>query len=142
MVNIPFLNIHSISQPGNSLYTGRLPYEQLLTNCRIGFYYKENKIWTAKKLSSPQLVDNCTYGTIAFPCRKSSLSQSFSFCKYILWSSLYFLNDVTSHWWDLMIKLNNWDHIWEQTCQQGLQNIIANGRPIAINVTVGSNAHI
>ena len=54
---------------------GMLPYVQLSTNCRIGFLYKENKIYTVTKLSSPQLVYNCTYGTIAFPCIKSSLLQ-------------------------------------------------------------------
>ena len=42
----------------------------LSTNCRID---NENKTWTVIKLSSWQLVDNCTYGTMAFPCMKSSL---------------------------------------------------------------------
>ena len=52
-----------------------VPYVQLSTNCRIGFWYNENKICTVIKLSSPQLVENSTYGTIAFPCIKSSLDQ-------------------------------------------------------------------
>ena len=51
-----------------------VPYVQLSTNCRIGFWYNENKVCTVVKLSSPQLVDNCTYGTIAFPSIKSSLT--------------------------------------------------------------------
>ena len=50
-----------------------VPYVQLSTNCRIGFQYNENKICTLINLTSPQLVDNCLYGTIAFPCIKSSL---------------------------------------------------------------------
>ena len=37
--------------------------------------FTENKICTVIKLSSPQLVDNCTYGTTAFPCIKSSLPE-------------------------------------------------------------------
>ena len=52
-----------------------VPYVQLSTNCRISFWYNVNKICTVIKLSSTQLVDNCTYGTIAFLCIKSSLKQ-------------------------------------------------------------------
>ena len=48
---------------------------QLSTYFRIGFWYNGNKICTVIKLSSPQLVDNCTYGAIAFPCTKSSLNH-------------------------------------------------------------------
>ena len=38
------------------------------------FGYMKNKI-TVIKSSCPQLVDNCTYGTIAFPCIKNSLDE-------------------------------------------------------------------
>ena len=44
-----------------------VPYVQLSTNCRIGFQYNENRIYTMKNMSSPVLVENCAYGTIAFP---------------------------------------------------------------------------
>ena len=50
-----------------------LPYVQLLTNCRNSFWFNENKICIVIKLSSPQFVDTCSYGTIAFPCIKTSL---------------------------------------------------------------------
>ena len=52
-----------------------VPYVHLSTNYRIGCQYSENKICTVIKLSSPQLVGNCTYGIIAFSCIKSSLGQ-------------------------------------------------------------------
>ena len=44
-----------------------LPYVQLSTNCRVGFWYNENKICTGIKLLSPQLVDNYTYAYTEFP---------------------------------------------------------------------------
>ena len=53
-----------------------VPYVQLSTYFRIGFWYNE-KNYIVIKLSSPKLVDNCTYGTIAFPCIKSSLFEYF-----------------------------------------------------------------
>ena len=51
-----------------------VPQVQLSTNCRTGFQYNEDKICTLINLSIPQLVDNCTYNTIAFPYTKSSLA--------------------------------------------------------------------
>ena len=51
-----------------------VPYVQLSTYFRIGFWHNENKICSVIKLSCPQMVDNCTYGIIAFQCIKSSLA--------------------------------------------------------------------
>ena len=52
-----------------------VPYVQLSTYFRIGFWYNENKICTVIKLSSPQLIDICTYGTIAFQYMKKRLNS-------------------------------------------------------------------
>ena len=37
-----------------------IPYVQLSTNCRIGFWFNEKIYLTVLKLSNPQLVENCT----------------------------------------------------------------------------------
>ena len=61
---------------GRELFIHRkamVPYVQLSINCRIGFWYIKSKICAMIKWSRPQLVDNCIYGTIAFPCIKNSL---------------------------------------------------------------------
>ena len=36
-----------------------------------------------------------------------------SLCQDIFLAPLTYLLDVISQWWDLMIRLNHWDYIWE-----------------------------
>ena len=49
-------------------------YVQLSTSCRLDFWCNEiNTCRALLELSSPNLVDKCAYGNIAFPCIKISL---------------------------------------------------------------------
>ena len=53
---------------GNLYTEGRLLYQsQSSTNCRIGCWQIEKYFFTNCKQPSPQLVDDCTCGTIPFP---------------------------------------------------------------------------
>ena len=74
LIDVNFFALRSDRElfvPGKAMVS----YVQLSTYFRIGFWYNENKICTVIKLSSPQLVDNFTYGAKAFRCIKSCLSR-------------------------------------------------------------------
>ena len=65
------------TKPGNSLYTGGYGticsvVNQLWNELLV--QWKQN-LYNDKIVKGPQLVDNCTFGTIAFPCIKSSLTK-------------------------------------------------------------------
>ena len=52
-----------------------VPYVQLSTNCGLDNFITVLVLFSFKK-PILQLVDNATYGTIAFPCVKSSLVRA------------------------------------------------------------------
>ena len=51
-----------------------VPYVQLSTNCGLDNFITMQILFSLYQEPILQLVDNCTYGTIAFPCIKSSLT--------------------------------------------------------------------
>ena len=60
-----------------------VPYVQLSTHCRIGFWCKEKICSTVIKLSSPQLIDNWTYGTTAFRCIEFPVVTNVAGCNFV-----------------------------------------------------------
>ena len=52
-----------------------VPYAQLSANCGLDNFITVQILFSFNYKPILQLVDNCTYGTIAFPCIKSSLIE-------------------------------------------------------------------
>ena len=50
-----------------------VPYVRLSTNCRLDNFITVKNIFSLHQKPILELVDSCTYGTIAFPYIKSSL---------------------------------------------------------------------
>ena len=51
-------------------------YVQLSTNCRLDNFITVQILFLMYQKAILQLVENCKYGTIAFPCIKSSLVKA------------------------------------------------------------------